>query len=70
MQEAGRVSVTYVIALVVVVLVTIFCLAGAIALSIIEPKPTDSQSKVLDWVGHGFTLGLGGLLGIISGKLA
>jgi hypothetical protein len=64
------VSLTYVLALAVVVLITVVCLLALIALSIVEPNPTDSQSTVMDIVGHGFTAGLGGLLGILGGKLA
>ena len=69
-MKVENVSVPYVIALVMVILTTLVCLVAMILLSVFEPNPTDSQSNVMNIVGHGFTAGLGGLLGILGGKLA
>lgn len=69
-MEIENVSVAYVIALVVVIGITLICLAATIILSVVEPHPTDSQITVMDLLSHGFTAGLGGLLGILGGKLA
>jgi len=68
--EATKVSVAYTVALIVVIAITLVCLLAMIVLSVMVPDPTASQSDVMSIIGHGFTAGLGGLLGIIGGKLA
>jgi hypothetical protein len=63
-------TVRYNIILAVVVLITLGCLVGMVAMGLLIPDPTPSQVKLQDGLQQGFTAGLGGLIGLLVGKVA
>jgi hypothetical protein len=61
-------SKLYRLILIAVIVFTGLCLVGLVSLGFTWPEPTTSQQKTLDVLIHGFTTGLGCLVGLLVGK--